>query len=339
MNNINLKDLDLKLLVVFEAIYSTGNISRAAEKLSMSQPAVSNLLARLRDLTGDPLFARGRRGVAPTVRAQAMIEPVREALGLIGRQFGRSGEIDLATYRRTFRVSVMDPLEPLLLPPLLDLIVERAPGITIEGMQPRPEFAKDILSGTVDLVCFAYPIASQEISIVPICPVDLVLVARRGHPRIGATLDKETLASLPYVALSVELRSMTQIDRELLLHGIKRRVVMAVPRLWSTPALIAQTDLVGILPRAFANFLAQNFSVAVHELPVSIAEQHMYMMWHVKMDGDPGHKWLRETLLETARQRLGTGVPRRDENVMPFPAAAGGRRTSSARRPTPPRSA
>src|SRR5688572_25787321 len=131
MSAVNLKDFDLKLLVVFEAIYSTGNISRAAEKLALSQPAVSNLLARLRELTGDPLFARGRRGVEPTIKAQAMIAPVREALGLIGRQFGQTGALDLATYRRTFRICTTDVLEPFLLPPLLDLIAERAPGITI----------------------------------------------------------------------------------------------------------------------------------------------------------------------------------------------------------------
>ena len=90
---MNLKDLDLKLLVVFEAIYTTGNISHAAEKLAMSQPAVSNQLARLRELLDDPLFARGRRGVEPTVKALAMIGPVREALGLIGRQFGDADEL------------------------------------------------------------------------------------------------------------------------------------------------------------------------------------------------------------------------------------------------------
>ena len=87
-----------------------------------------------------------------------------------------------------------NPLEPLLLPPLLNLLAERAPGITLEGVLPRPEFAQDILSGTVDLVGFAYPITSPEISIVPICPVELVLVARRNHPRIGKVLDIEKTA-------------------------------------------------------------------------------------------------------------------------------------------------
>src|SRR3979411_2440141 len=96
VEGVNLRDLDLKLLVVFEAIYSTGNISRAAEKLAMSQPAVSNQLPRLRERLADPLFPRGRGGVEPTTKAQTMIGPVREALGLIGRQFGDGAEIDLA---------------------------------------------------------------------------------------------------------------------------------------------------------------------------------------------------------------------------------------------------
>jgi DNA-binding transcriptional LysR family regulator len=317
MSTVNLKDFDLKLLVVFEAIYSTGNISRAAEKLALSQPAVSNLLARLRELTGDPLFARGRRGVEPTGKAQAMIGPVREALGLIGRQFGHTDEIDLATYQRAFRTIVMDPFEPLLLPPLLNIITDRAPGISIEAIAPRLEFAQDILSGTVDLSCFAYPITSPEISVVPICPVDIVVLARRNHPRIGKTLDVETMNGLGFITLSMELRGIALIDRELLLHGIKRRVVMSVARVWSMPALVAQTDLIATLPRAFATYCAQNFDLAVHDLPVRIAEQHMYMMWHAKLEGDPGHKWLRETLQAIARDRLAP-IETPPQNVTPF---------------------
>src|SRR6195952_4618132 len=120
MSAVNLKNLDLNLLVVFEAIYSAGNISHAATQLAMSQPAVSNALARLRELLNDQLFVRATRGVEPTTKAKAMIGPVREALGLIGTQLGRSGEDDLASYRRTFRISPMDVLEPLIIPPLLN---------------------------------------------------------------------------------------------------------------------------------------------------------------------------------------------------------------------------
>jgi DNA-binding transcriptional LysR family regulator len=318
VEGVNLRDLDLKLLVVFEAIYSTGNISRAAEKLAMSQPAVSNQLARLRELLDDPLFARGRRGVEPTTKAQTMIGPVREALGLIGRQFGDGAEIDLATYRRTFRISLFELLEPILLPPILNLIAERAPGIAIEGIPARPEFAQDILSGTLDLACYAYPIASPEISVMPVVSADLVVIARRNHPRIGKAIDAGALSSLGFVALASDLRQMTMIDRDLLLHGIKRRIVYGVPRLWSIPPLIAASDLIAFMGRPFAAYLASTFDLDVYEMPVSLPHQHAYMAWHTKMDDDAGHKWLRGAMLAAARDRLGALPSDAKSNVTPF---------------------
>jgi DNA-binding transcriptional LysR family regulator len=327
MSGVNLKDLDLKLLVVFEAIYATGNISRAAEKLAMSQPAVSNLLARLRELIDDPLFVRGgQRGVQPTVKAQAMVGPVREALGLIGRQFGPSDAIDLATYRRTFRLSILEAFEPILMPPVLDIIDKHAPNIVVESILPHTEFVKDVLSGTLDLVGFIYPVTSPEISVVPLGPADIVVLARHGHPRIGATLSLETYGSLGHVALAIEVRGTTMIDRELLLHGIKRRVVYTVPRTISLLHAVASTDLVCAVPRQLAEYAAHNLGVVVHEMPVKLAEQHAYLMWHSKMDQDPGHTWLRESILDVARQRLGSPIAAA-ENVTPFvrrPAAKGG---------------
>jgi len=217
MSGVNLRDLDLKLLVVFEAIYSTGNISRAADKLAMSQPAVSNLLARLRELIGDPLFARGRRGVEPTVKAQTMIGPVREALGLIGRQFGDAGEIDLATTAHVPHQPVRDARTD---PDAADRQPDRRAraGHLDRSSLPRPEFVQDILSGTLDLVCYAYPITSPDISVVPLARSSVV-ITRHHHPRIGRALDAEALGTLGYIGLAAELRQTTMIDRDLLLHA------------------------------------------------------------------------------------------------------------------------
>jgi len=304
MANVNLKHLDLNLLVVFEAVYSAGSISHAAGQLAMSQPAVSNALARLRDLLDDPLFVRAKGGVEPTTRAKALIDPIREALGLIGLHIGSPDAIDLASCRRMFRISTMDALEPLLIPPLLNIIAKRAPGITIEGLASHRDIAQDVLAGKLDLACFAYPATSPEISIEPIGPVDVVAIARRDHPLIGMSLDVPMMRGLSYVALTSELRGFTQVDRELLVHGIKRRVVMSVSRLWSVPSIVAGTDLVGMIPRAFADCVAANFDIVIHELPVAISGQHVYLMWNRKMDGDIAHKWLRDHLLQVARQKL-----------------------------------
>jgi DNA-binding transcriptional LysR family regulator len=328
---VNLRDFDLKLLIVFEAIYSAGNISRAAEKLAMSQPAVSNQLARLRELVDDPLFARGRRGVEPTVKAQTMIGPVREALGLIGRQFGDAAELDLSTYRRTFRISLLELLEPFVMPPILDQIAERAPGISIEGASPRPEFAQDILNGTLDLVGYAYPVTSPDIAVVPLASVDMVVIARRNHPRIGTTIGVEALSELGFVGLATDVRALTMIDRDLLTHGIKRRFVYGVPRTWSIPPLVAGSDLISFMARPFAAYLATKFDLDIYEMPVSLPAQNIYMAWHIKMENDPGHKWLRQAMLAAARDRLGAHPGEAKSNVTPFsrPANAGQRHDRS----------
>src|ERR1700712_4095768 len=148
----NLRNVDLNLLLIFETVFAVGSISGAAQQLSLTQPAVSNALARLREHFDDPLFVREGRGVKPTSRSQQMIEPVREALRLIRRQFDGDRSIDLATYKRVFRIVIVDPLEPILMPPLLREISAHAPLVTIESRPPwNTKVADDIIAGTLDL--------------------------------------------------------------------------------------------------------------------------------------------------------------------------------------------
>lgn len=314
MPGVNLKNLDLNLLVVFEAIYSAGNISHAANQLAMSQPAVSNALARLRDLVGDQLFVRAKRGVEPTSKAKDMIGPVRNALGLIKRQFDGGDEIDFATYSRRFRILMIDVLEAILMPPVLKVITEKAPGIVIESLSGfRVEFANEIMSGTLDLGFYVFPVNAPEIVTVPVCPVDAVVVARRGHPKIGKTLDLETFRSLKQVTLTPELRALTHIDKDMAAHQVPRDVAYMVGRLWSFPAIIERSDLVGVLPRLFVEEIARNFDIAWYDPPIKISEQYLYMMWHRRNEHDPGHRWLRETFL--------AAIPKGDagiSNVTPF---------------------
>lgn len=300
---MNLKKLDLNLLVVFEAIYAAANISHAAKQLGMSQPTVSNALARLRVLMGDPLFTAKRRGVEATVKARQMIGPVREALGIIRGQLS-TGDIDLATYQRQFRVLLADPTEPIVMPPVLRLIAEQAPGISIEScMLADPDFAAQLRDGTVDLACFSFPFSAPDIVTMPICGVDVVAIARRGHREIGDRLDLATYTRLGHVALVPELRAMMHIEKDMAAHQGPRRIVCMVNKLWSIAPLVERSDLIGLLPRWFAAQIADNFNVAVHEVPVRIAEQYIYMIWHAKNEDDPGHRWLREAMLAAIREQ------------------------------------
>lgn len=305
---MNLRNIDLNLLVVFDAVYATGNISHAAKELSLTQPAVSNALTRLREHFDDPLFVRAGRGVKPTNRSQQMIDPVREALRLIRRQFDGGRKIDLATYKRQFRIVIVDPLEAVLIPPLLREISKRAPLISVESRPAwNAKVSEDLVAGTLDLACHTFPVSAPGIVIATICPCEHVVVARRNHPEIGKTLNVKTFMALGHVALINELRSHTNVDRDITTRGGTRKIVYMVNKVWSIPGIVSSTDLVSVLPRRFAELMAPLFGLAIYESPVPISEQSYHMIWHEKNNDDPGHKWLRETLMREFPGRASHG--------------------------------
>lgn len=300
----SLRKVDLNLLVVFEALYATENASRAAERLGMTQPAVSNALARLRGMFDDQLFVRVPRGVQATARARELIVPVREALGLIGRHLEYGQEIDLNTYKRLFRIVIIDPLEAIILPRVISTVIAQAPGVDIESVQAAPNFFEGVRNGSIDFACFAFPADTTDMVVETICPADLVVVSRRDHPGIKKPLDFETLQALPQIALDRELRGMNNVDKNLVAQGISRRVRYMPAKIWSMPPLIERTDLVGLLPRRFVQEISGNYELDVHELPFEMPEQYMYMVWHASNDLDPGHIWLRELVMQAVRTNL-----------------------------------
>ncbi len=307
----SIRNVDLNLLVVFDAVYATGNISHAARQLSLTQPAVSNAIGRLREHFNDQLFVRVGRGVKPTIRSQQMIAPVRDALRLIRTQFDGDRSIDLSTYKRQFRIVVADPLEPFLIPPLLRKLDEHAPHISIETRPPaHTRVIEDLMAGTLDLACYTFLTSVAGLEILPLMPCEHKIVARRNHPRIGKVLDKETFMGLGHVALIPELRMHANIDRDITTRAGSRRIVYMVNKVWSVPAIVGGSDLVSILPRRFAEYVAPRFDLEIHEPPTSISEQEFHLMWHEKNNDDPGHKWMRESLLLAAGQDAGLGTGR-----------------------------
>lgn len=298
MANINLRNVDLNLLIVFDAVFATGNISHAARQLALSQPAVSNALTRLREHFDDPLFVRAGRGVKPTNRSQQMIEPVREALRLIRQQFDGDRALDLVSYKRHFRIVMVDPLEPLLMAPLLREIACHAPLVTIESRPPwNTNVAGDIIAGTLDLACYTFPVSAPGLVMTTICPCEYVVIARNDHPGIGRTLDLKTFMALGHIALIGELRNHATVDRDIITRGGNRRIAYLVNKVWSMPAMVAATDLVAVVPRRFAEQMAPIFGLGLHEPPMPVSEQHFHMIWHENSNDDPGHRWLRETLM------------------------------------------
>ncbi|HEX2591362.1 MAG TPA: LysR substrate-binding domain-containing protein [Rhizomicrobium sp.] len=308
MPSKSLRNLDLNLMVVFEAIYASGNISHAATHLGMTQPAVSNALARLRGLMDDPLFVRAKRGVAPTLKARRTIGPIRDALKLIGKQI-HTGEIDFATYERDFRIILADPLEPIVMPPVIKTIVERMPGVTLECLTGyRTNFVEEIVEGTVDLACFIFPILRPDIITEPLGEMDVVIVARKGHPAFVKKITAAEFAKLKHIVLTPELRSVVQADQSMASQGTSRKGTYTVSKLWSFPPMIERTDLVGILPRWFVQEVSRNFEIEAHEMPGPLSDQYFYLTYHTRNVDDAGHRWLRESITQAFRAKTGSAA-------------------------------
>jgi LysR family transcriptional regulator, transcriptional activator for leuABCD operon len=291
---VNMRDLDLNLLLVFEAVYSTGNISRAAELLDLSQPAVSNSMARLRKQLDDQLFVRSGNGVVPTSRAEAMIEPVRSALATIRQSIEPAAAFDPETSQRQFRMIIADPLEQIIMPQLLQRVGNLA-GITFELQPPQSmHVEKSLLSGKTDLAAFLMPGRNAELNVQVLCPLDPVILARDDHPRINNPVTMPELVKEGFVALTLAPGKLSNSEKITIWRRLHMREICQVYKISSIPPFVAQTEMLGIVPRIYANHIAQIYGLQIVDLPIVVSDQQFHLIWHKRNEADDGHRWLRE---------------------------------------------
>ena len=292
----DLRKLDLNLLVIFEEIYTAGNISHAARRLGLSQPTISNSLTRLRGSLDDQLFTRGKRGVVPTPRAEQLIGPVREALQAIKSGVAEIDEFDPATTKRNFRMVLLDQLEPILIPPIVrDIQAYRS--ITLETLPiANTSVAEGLSDGSLDIALSTFVSDLEEMHCEAIGSANVVMVARKNHPAIDNEITMELFESLGHMALPTKLRAMSRLDEFLKHKNISRQIVYTVTKFWSFPHILAHTDLIAMLPGDFAVEAAKYFEIEIYPLPFELPEQQVYMTWKKAIDNDPAHIWLREKI-------------------------------------------
>ncbi|GAB5488762.1 MAG: LysR family transcriptional regulator [Parasphingorhabdus sp.] len=300
----DLRRLDLNLLVIFEAIYAAGNISHAAKALNVSQPTISNALSRLRDSVDDILFIREGRGVTPTPKAVSMIGPVREALQMIQSGVTDHDAFNPATTKRNFRIMVLDLLEPILIPPVIRKI-QAYRSITLEIL-PIMNFptAEGLNDGSLDLALSVFDPQLEEVECRQVGADKMVVAARKGHPMINGKMTKELLSSIGHIALVPKLRAVSRIDEALRHAKIDRHIVCTVTKFWSFPQILATTDLIAMMPRDFTELAAKNYPLDIFPVPFDFPEQQTYMIWKKGRTGDPGHKWLRQSIIEAYENSL-----------------------------------
>ncbi len=290
---MRLDRVDLNLFVVFEAIYVEGSLSRAAEVLNITQPAVSNALRRLRESLGDPLFIRSGNGMRPTVVADNLVSRVREALRLLRTSIDGQMEFDPGSTERTFRIAMGDLASALLLPGLLNRLQQSAPQIAIRSVVvPRLQVPVELANNSIDLAIEPPLLSNRQMNSRLLLEDEHVCLLREGHPKAGQPLSLQTYLGLEHLHLSSRRRGSGLVDLALKGLGKKRRISLRAQHYLLAPLIVAKTDLALTLPRSLADCLG----LAGLPLPFDVEPLRHHLFWHQDSDEDPANLWLRKLI-------------------------------------------
>lgn len=287
---------DLNLFVVFDAIYTEGSLTRAAGVLSLTQPAVSHALGRLRERLGDPLFVRQGARMVPTPRARAMVTPVRQALAGLQRCLSDEGGFDVNEAQRTFVLGLRDGLEGCLLPVLTGQILDQAPGVRLQSMTvARRQLATELASGRLDLAADVLLPLPESIEHRPVLNGPLVVLMREHHPLAGR-LDLPAYLAAQHVLVSSRREGPGMEDFGLSRLGYRRHIRLRCQHHMAALATVMGSDLLLTMPGLLARQLAPPGS-RLEPLPADLPGLELHLYWHRDQSADPGHTWLRQRVM------------------------------------------
>ncbi|HHL4077755.1 MULTISPECIES: LysR family transcriptional regulator [Burkholderia] len=291
---MRLSKIDLNLFVVFEAIYNKRNLTRAAEVLNLTQPAVSNALARLRKTLNDPLFVSTPAGMMPTPMAENIVGRVREALQLLDSSAHEGDVFDPASSERVFRLSMSDLTEALLLPALGELLQTHAPGMHVRSYtMDRREVATALANGSVDIAIDAPLIGDPHLHQALLVQDRYACMIRDDHPFKGDTLTMDDYLSMGHIHVSSRRKGSGHVDAELTRLGLRRNIQMRVQHYMVAPLIAMRGDLALTAPLR----LLQRYPARILELPFEMPGLDYFCYWHRSADQDQGSRWLREQLM------------------------------------------
>lgn len=290
----NLRKLDLNLLLTLDALLSEPNVTRTAQRLGFSQPAVSVHLAKLRHIFGDPLLLAGPRGMRPTARAEELREPLRQALDALERAVSPAKPFNPAEATQTWRLAASDYSESAIVRPVLAGLRTAAPGTRLAVIGAAPSLiAKQTEQGEIDLAFHTSEGSPPGLRRRVLFTERYVLVGRADHPRLRRRPTLAQFCALDHVLVSPEGGSFVGVTDEALSKvGLARRVVLSVPHFLFSRSLLAGTDLVAMLPERLVG--GSDGLLKVTEPPLDVPGFEMAMLWHERAHRDPAHVWLRE---------------------------------------------
>jgi len=310
---MNFLTLDLNLLRVFDLVMVERNVTRAAAKLATTQPAVSNALRRLREVTGDELFIPGASGVTPTPHAQAVWPAVRVAMDSLRSAFDPQ-TFDPITDERCFTLAMADATAAVLVPPILEAL-GKAPArieLRIEPLttrDPRPTLEK----GSADVAVGFFPDVTRVLAATGthsdfllngLYECEYVCVMRHGHPLSRtAALTLDDYCAAQHVRVNFTERPLSFVDEALELLQRSRRVRLTVNHFATAARVVHQSDLLGVFPRSYV--AASGLALAVRPIPCPLPRIDVAMLWHRRFERDPAHRWLRGIVSRVAQAQGG----------------------------------
>ena len=298
---MNLTSLDLNLLTALDALLREANVSRAALRIGLSQPAASHALQRLRDMFGDPLLVRTGARMELTPRAQALRAPLAQALDQVRGLFV-SDAFDAARSERQFRLMMPDLAVELLMPPLMAKVTRAAPNVRIDVVPWRgPAIFHAEFARTIDLV-ISIGDAFKGFHRQLLYTDSDALAVRRGHP-LGARLKRrEAFLAARHVAVIIRGQPEDLIDSWLRTKGVERHVAMVVPGYLEALHVTARTDLVAFVPRRLIAALSKQLGLVTVPPPLDPGIDEQFMFYPARAQMDPGSIWLRRLMLATGRE-------------------------------------
>lgn len=295
MRNAILKKVDLNLFLVFDTIYTERNLTQAARSLSITQPAVSNALSRLRRIFNDELFIRTSRGMLPTPVADSIAHNVSGALATLNNSIMEREAFDPLVAERTYQFSMTDLAEAVVLPRLFPFFEREAPGVGLQSYYiKRNELVRQLSRGELDFAIDVPVVEDSQLYHQSLISDHYVCAVRPEHPVARGNLDLETYLGLKHIHVSSRRKGLGQVDLALLRHKAERRIHLRVQHYRVAAAVVSDTDLVMTVPR----FLANQYQLRILALPFDVPPLDLHLYWHRQSDSDHSHRWLRESLLQ-----------------------------------------
>lgn len=300
--------LDTHLLRVLHILLAERSVTRAAMKLGQSQPAISNMLKRLREITGDAILVRGKNGMTPTARGEELLLLAKQALQVLDSIASPAPAFVASQTQRVFHLGAPDYLSVLLIPLIMEKIRIQAPhaGLVVHALSAGFDYASALESGELDCVIGNWPDLPQHLHLAQLFEDELVCMVNRQNPVVKKGLSLKYYLEMAHLAPTPYMMGHRSIiDSALAEHGVKRKIQMTIPYFGMVPDILSRTDLIFTTSRSFAMQCAKDWPIAVLPVPIAMPKMQFFMLWHERAHAATEVQWLRRVVAEASNEVMG----------------------------------